>query len=373
VVDVDERLPGQRVLVPLASVVLVLLALRLIPLPLEHAFVVLFTAVLLAAAVTPAADALQRFRVPRGVTVLAVYVIGLAVLVGVVALIVPLVSDEVHALRGRLPRYNEELRGLVERVAGPEQAERFSNEHLIDTAFDQISAYAGRATGFAVSLSALAVRLIIVLVMGYFMAVEADFAERVVTRFTPPPYRARAHRVLSRIGNRLGQWARAQLFLALYFGILFGVGLRLAGVPYAVTIGVIGAVIEIVPYLGGFTTLVLALLVAATKTPLLMVWVLVWYTVVVQTQAHIFAPVLMGHAVGMHPLVVVLALFMGVETLGIFGALLAVPIAVVLQVLLDEFYTFDEPEPLPPPPPDSAASAHIGDASAVHPAHRPRE
>jgi predicted PurR-regulated permease PerM len=144
-------------------------------------------------------------------------------------------------------------------------------------------------------------------------------------------------------------------------------------VPYAVTIGVIGAVIEIVPYLGGFTTLVLALLVAATKTPLLMLWVLVWYTVVVQTQAHIFAPVLMGHAVGMHPLVVVLALFMGVETLGIFGALLAVPIAVVLQVLLDEFYTFDEPEPLPPPPPDSAASAHIGDASAVHPAHRPRE
>ncbi len=366
----DERLPGLRVLVPLAVVVLLLLALRLVPLPLEHTFVVLFTAVLLAAAVTPAADALQRFHVPRGVTVLVLYVIGVAVLAGVVALIVPLVSDEVHALRARLPRYNEELRGLVERVAGPEQAARFSNEHLIDTAVDQISAYAGRATGFAVSLSSLAVRLIIVLVMGYFMAVERDFAERVVARFTPPPYRARAHRVLSTIGNRLGQWARAQLFLALYFGVLFGAGLRLAGVPYAVTLGVIGAVIEIVPYLGGFTTLVLALLVAATKGPLLMLWVLVWYVVVVQTQAHIFAPVLMGHAVGMHPLVVVIALFVGVEVLGIFGALLAVPIAVVFQVLLDEFYTFDRPEQPPASPPEPAAGARTGDGSAVHPTRR---
>src|SRR5215208_3043850 len=101
----NERIPGTRLLTPLLVIVLVLLALRLLPLPLEHVFVTIFTAVLLAAAVAPAADALEKYRIPRGVTVLALYLLGLLALAGVVALIVPLVSSEVTALQDRLPRY----------------------------------------------------------------------------------------------------------------------------------------------------------------------------------------------------------------------------------------------------------------------------
>lgn len=332
-----ERIPGARLVTPLIVVVLVLAIMRLLPLPVEHVFVVIFTAILIAAAVSPAADALERFHVPRGVTVLLCYLAGFLVLAGVVALTVPLVSGEVKALRDKLPQYNQDLRRLVERIA-PEQADRFSNATLLDQAADQIGSYLGRATGFAVSLSTIVVRAIIVLVMGYFMAVEADFAERIVARFAPAHHRARVEHILGEIGNRLGHWARAQLLLALFFGVAFGIGLRVAGVPYAVTLGVIGAVIEMVPYIGGFITLILAVLVASTKSPLLVAWVGVWYTVVVQTQAHVLAPVLMGRVVGMHPLVVVIALFVGVEAIGVLGALLAVPIAVVIQVLLDEFY-----------------------------------
>jgi predicted PurR-regulated permease PerM len=355
----NERIPGARLLTPLLVVVLILLALRLLPLPLEHVFVTIFTAVLLAAAVAPAADALEKYHIPRGVTVLAMYLVGLLVLAGVIALIVPLVSGEVTALQDRLPRYNEDLRRLIERIA-PEQADRLDSDAIADKIFDQLGGQIGRATDFAVTLSSLVVRIIIILVMSYFMAVEADFAERVVTRFTPPAHRARVHRIMSSVGNRLGHWARAQLLLALYFGVLFGVGLRLAGVPYAVTLGVIGGVIEIIPYIGGFITLLLAVLIAASKAPILVVWVVVWYTFVVQTQAHVLAPVLMGRVVGMHPLVVVIALFVGVEALGFYGALLAVPIAVVLQALLDEFYSFSSLDssssPLDPPSAGKAAS-----------------
>lgn len=377
----NEPIPGARLLTPLLVMVLALAALRLLPLPLEHVFVVIFTAVVLASAVSPAATALERYRVPRGVTVLTAYLIGLLVLAGLVALVVPLVSDEVRALRERLPEYNQDLHRLAERLA-PEQADRFSTDTLIDEAFDQLSGYLSRAPGYAVSLSTLIVKVIIVLVMGYFMAVEADFAERVVTRLAPPQHRRRMHRILSSVGNRLGHWARAQLLLAVFFGVAFGLGLRLGGVPYAATLGMVGGVIEIIPYIGGFITLVLAVLVASTKTPLLILWVVVWYTVVVQVQAHVLAPLLMGRAVGMHPLVVVIALFVGAEALGIFGALLAVPIAVVVQALLDEFYAFEpetlpggapaaaDPSPAAAPPQPSAASppgAEVPAGAREHP------
>jgi predicted PurR-regulated permease PerM len=337
----NGRIPGLWLLVPLTIIVLVLVALRLLPLPLEQVFIVVFTAILLASAVAPLASALERYHIPRSLTVLLAYLAALLTLAGVIALIVPLVTDEFHLLRAQLPQYNAELRRLVERFA-PGEADRLSNAALVSQALDKFGAYVTRAPGFALSVSSLVVRVVIVLVMAYFMAVEEDFTGRVIRRFTPPRYRPRVQRILSSIGNQLGEWARAQLLLAIFFGFAFGAGLRIVGVPYSVTLGVIGGVLEIIPYVGGFITLVLALLVAATNGIFQVVFALVWYTIVVQVEAHIVAPYLMGRAVGLHPLVVVVALFVGAEALGIFGALLAVPIAVVLQVLLDEFYAFGD-------------------------------
>ncbi len=101
--------------------------------------------------------------------------------------------------------------------------------------------------------------------------------------------------------------------------------------------------LEIVPYVGGVITIALALLMAATTGKLwLLGAVLVWYLIVTNVEAHVVYPKLVGEIVGLQPLVVVLALFVGAEALGIVGALLAIPIAVVLQTLLDEFYTFPD-------------------------------
>jgi predicted PurR-regulated permease PerM len=306
--------------------------------------------------VAPAATALQRRRIPRGVTVLLVYLAAFAVLAGVVALIVPLVSNEVDLLRERLPSYNDQLRDAVERVA-PDQADRLSGKNVLQELGNRLGDFAGRAPGFAYTFSGVLVRIVIVLVMAYFMAVEEGFARRVMRRFTPPRYRERVSRILATLGNQLGHWARAQLVLALSFGLAFGIGLAVLRVPYAVTLGVVGGILEVIPYVGGFITVLLAVMVASTKSWLLVGLVLVWYTIVVQFEAHVLAPKLMERTLGLHPLVVVLALFIGTEALGFFGALLAVPIAVVIQVLLDEFYTFDvatetpaEPEPEPAPP-----------------------
>lgn len=362
----SQRIPGVRLLVPLMIVALVLAILRMLPLPLEQVFIVAFAAILLASAVAPAASALERHHVPRGVTVLLIYLLGLLALVGVVALIVPLVSTEVQLLRDRLPEYNAELRRLAARIA-PGQVDRLSNAAVLNEGLNRLGGYLSQAPGFALSFSSVVVRVIIVLVLGYFMAVEENFAGRVITRFTPPPHRERLQRMLGAIGNQLGYWARAQLLLALSFGVAFGLGLRVAGVPYAATLGVIGGVLEIIPYVGGFITVVLAVGVAATDSWFHVAVVVVWYTVVVQAEAHILAPYLMGRAVGLHPLVVVVALFVGAESLGVFGALLAVPIAVVLQVLLDEFYAFGTDEsPLP-----AAAPAAPGPSRARRWVRRP--
>lgn len=335
---------SQRIVWPLGALILIILLLRLSPLPLEHVFIVLFLSILIAATVSPAAHYFSRYRIPRGVTILAVYVLALLILAGVVALLVPLVVSEVTSLQSSLPQYARQIQAEVARVA-PDQASKLSAGNIVSQLSGRLSAFAGELTNIVFGLVSTSINVILVLVMAYFMAAEENFARLVITRFAPPEQRERVTYLMGRTGTRLGEWARAQLLLALFFGVAYGVGLRIAGVHYAVTLAVVGAVLEIIPYVGGFITVALAVLVALTQQPILVLVVLGWYAVVVELEGHVLAPKLMDRVLGIHPLVIIIALFLGGESLGILGALLAVPIAIVFQVLLDEFYAFAPPTP----------------------------
>ncbi len=338
---------SQRAVWPLGALALLIVLLHFLPLPLKHVFTVLFTAVLLAAAVAPAARLMARRGVPRGVTILVIYLLVLLVLAGVVALVVPLVVDEIDALRQSLPGYADDIQRLVARIA-PDQAQNFSTSTITNRLSGELGTVASTLTSLIFDLVSFSITVILVLVIAFFLAVEEDFVALAIRRFVPPQERPRVARVMGRIGTRLGQWARAQLLLALFFGVAFGVGLRVFNVHYAVTLGVVGGVLEIIPYVGGFITVALAVLIALTQHPLLVVWVIAWYAVVVEVEGHVIAPKLMDRVLGIHPLVVVVALFLGGEALGILGALLAVPIAIVVQALLDEFYVFDPDTGVPP-------------------------
>lgn len=353
---------SRRLVWPLGALLLAVELLRVLPLPLKHVFIVLFTAVLLAAAVAPAARILARRGVPRGVTILAIYIGLLLVLVGVVALVVPLVLGEVDTLRNRLPKYANDLQQFVQRLA-PDQASRLNTNSLVEQASSQLGSVAGELTGIVRALISTSISVVLVLVMAFFLAAEEDFVSVVIGRFVPPQERHRVTRLLGKIGTRLGQWARAQLLLALFFGVAFGAGLEIFRVNYAVTLGVIGGVLEIIPYVGGFITVALAILVALSQQPILVVWVVIWYAVVVEVEGHVIAPKLMDRVLGIHPLVVVVALFLGGAALGILGALLAVPIAIVIQVVLDEFYVFAPLEAAPAA--DTADAAEPSERSAA--------
>lgn len=309
-----------------------------------HIFVVLFIAVLLASSVSPAATWMERLRVKRGVAILLIYIAVLAALVGVVALLVPLIAGEIRTLRGNLPSYQKSVDGLLARLP-KRNGEALGVNTIFNDLSGQLNGVAGKAGRGALAAGATLVTLLLIFVIAFFLAVDPTFPERVVTRFVPPASRRRVLALMGSIGTGLGYWVRAQLLLALFFGVAFGLGLAVLGTPYALTLGTIGAVLEIIPYVGGAITIVLAVLVAATTGKLwLIIAALVWYAIVVNLEAHIVAPKLVGEIVGLHPLVVVLALFLGAEVLGILGALLAVPLAVIVQAVLDEFWTFDETE-----------------------------
>ncbi len=124
----------------------------------------------------------------------------------------------------------------------------------------------------------------------------------------------------------MGGWVVGQIIITVYYAVVFSAGLALIHLPNEVSIGLITGLLEIIPFVGGFIGLLLAVLVALTVNPSLIIWVVILYLIVTNVEAHILAPLIYGRTVHIHPFLVIVALLFGAEAFGIIGAALQVAV-----------------------------------------------
>ncbi len=294
-----------------------------------------FAAFLLSTATRPIAEGLGRWRVPYSVTILASYVLLLGAIVLLGSAIVPILGMEVANLRSNGP-------ALVQRAAAYLSTTPWigpllpSSSMLAQFLAGQLGGVVGAVGGTLATIGDLGLDLVVILVLAFFFSTDATLGDRLLHYWVPPRYHLQSHRVATRLRHRLTHWVWAQLAIAAYFGLVYSVGLSLLGVPFAVIIGLVGGALEIVPYIGGAVSLALALLSALTVQPTLVLWVLLFHTVVVEVESHLLAPLFYGRVTGLHPALFLIALWLGLRSGGILGVFFAVPVAVVLLTLLDE-------------------------------------
>ena len=117
-----------------------------------------------------------------------------------------------------------------------------------------------------------------------------------------------------------------------------GLGLRLIGLEFALLLGIIAGFLEIVPIMGPIASAVPAVIIALGHDPIMALWVILVYTVVQRLQNHILTPMILGSFLEMHPLVIIVAIFIAASTLGVFGVILSPAIAASFYVLFQELY-----------------------------------
>jgi predicted PurR-regulated permease PerM len=317
----------------LTVIALVIAAYLIFRIP--HFWLIVLSAVVLATAIDKPVSAMRARGIPRGIGILLIYVVLVGFLVVAIGALAPVVAGDAGALEGELPGYVdrfEEFAGSFS--AGPEppislsslEQEARGNVSGLVRGITEIGLEAGRTTFY----------VFVTLVVAFFLAVEPGVIARLLDRFVPARHHPRVMRIASTIHERIGDWARGQLLIAIIFGALMGVGLRLLGVPYAWSLGVVAGILEIVPYVGGAITVVLAIFSAATVGLPQVIGVIVLYVILVNIESHILAPLLYGRALGLPPVAILLALLAGVELLGVLGALLAVPLTVIAWAIAEE-------------------------------------
>lgn len=318
------------------TVMLVVLGFLLV-LSIRNVLVSVFLGLLLATALRPVMSKLREGRLPSFAAASLAVLLMLSLVAGFLVLVVPLIVAQVSALLTDLPRLYADLREglLASRVLIVRQI-----GYRLDPALPQPSGEGDEIAGMGdvlldylpVAGYALFVTLC-TLVFTYYWLLYRERSIRGLLLLLPMERREAAEVLWLQIESRIGAFLRGQTLLALMTGVFSLVGYSLVGIPFALLLALIGAVLEFVPFLGPFIATGVAVAAGLSVSPEVGLGALLVGLVIQQVQNVFFAPRIMDKAVGVSPVVTLLA-FVGFSALfGPAGSLLAIPLAASLQVL----------------------------------------
>ncbi len=282
---------------------------------------ILFVAVILMSALSPVVKFLTKFRVPKSLSIAITYVIIISFVSGLFAIVIPPLLEETRRLFTTLPPH---LDRVLEIVA--------VDKSVLQS---QLSDLSRNAFSITLSIFDNVLTIIFLLVLTFYLMLEREnLEERSASLFIGREERVK--KLIVHIEEKLGSWFRGQLFLSLVIGILTFIGLLILGIPYALPLAVVAGVLEVVPVIGPIISAIPTVLIAVTISPILSLGVVAIYFIIQQLENNLIVPQVMQRAVGLNPLVVILAIAIGSRLLGLAGALLAVPIVVVGQIIVAE-------------------------------------
>jgi predicted PurR-regulated permease PerM len=180
--------------------------------------------------------------------------------------------------------------------------------------------------------------IIIVAVLSIYLLIDGERVVRWIRRNVPLIQRERTLFLIDTFNRVIGGYIRGQVTLAVLIGFLVGIGMAVLHVPYAVLLGVLAFFLEFIPILGTLTSGAICVLIALTQGWIIALLVLAYFVIVHIIEGDVVGPRIVGKAIGLHPAVALIALLAGAELFGIWGAVLASPIAGVLQTLLIALY-----------------------------------
>jgi predicted PurR-regulated permease PerM len=339
---ISDREFTRRLLQTVATVAAVAVGLEVLYAA-RAALMLIYISALIAMGFSPLVTLIQRpthgqIRLSRTFAILAIYLTIISLIILLALAVVPPAVAQARELWARVPelfddfqRFLIRYRLMSRRVTLQEAVQNAppgSGGNAVTTVLVALSSVIGGVFG-----------VITILILSFYLLIEAESIFNYLIRFVPTPQRARVGMAAREAVRKVSAWLRAQLTLSGVMGFFASVGLGLMGEPYFYVIALIAAIGEAIPIVGPIIGGVTAVAVAITASPKLAVTVGIYFFVLHQLEANILVPKIMERRVGVSPVAVLTALLIGGELWGLVGAILAIPTAAILAAFVEEFAT----------------------------------
>lgn len=327
------------------KIIIILLFLGFLYL-IKDVLALIFIAVILAAAFDPMVDWFQRFKIPRALSIIAIYIVAMFFVGWSLYLLAGPITEQIISLSKAFPQFYSELQKTIGDTVN---LNNLFNQDVINSGLADITRNLGKATSgiFNILGSVFGgiISLLVVLVITFYITVEENSIKKFVNSVTPVKHQPYVAKLIVDIQHRMGYWLRGQILLSFIIFLLVYIGLLILGVKYALVLALVAGVFEIVPFIGPWAAAVPAVFLSFTQSPIKALMVAILYLVIQQIEAQLITPKLMGKATGLNPLIVLIAIMIGAKLGGVAGALIGVPvalaIAVYVETLLDDKKTRD--------------------------------
>jgi predicted PurR-regulated permease PerM len=305
---------------------------------------ILFVAIVIGTVIRPAVAWLHQHGLPQTVGVIFVYLLLLLLLTGFLLLLFPLISDQSKTIAAAIPDYYQNLRAWVVKNPNPSLASlseflpaTLPKLKLVQQTGQELMASAGQVAGYVAVLAKVLFTATIILVLAFYWTLEGPRIIQSYLLLVPQNRRESISELISAMESKVGFYMIGQAFLCLVIGLMALVAYLLIGLPNALVLALIAGVLEAVPMVGPLLGAIPAALVALSIAPGKLIWVILATIVIQQLENSLLVPRIMRKAVGVNPFVTLLSLFAFSTLFGLAGALMAIPIAAMIQLALNHF------------------------------------
>lgn len=299
----------------------------------------LFVAIVLASAMDPWVDRMERYHIPRGMSILTMYLSILLALGLVFYLIIPPLIEQIGDITQSLSQYNDQIDAIYQWITNSNESSLANQAQAVLAEFNQ--AVSGVTTGVFDALAGVfggIAGFIIVLVLTFYMTIEEDGIKKFIRSIAPVQYQPYLIQKVNKIQLKMGGWFRGQFIVSLIIGVISFIGLMVIGVEYALVLALIAGMLEFIPFIGPFIAAVPAVFFAYTDSPWKALAVVIFYTVMQQLENQLIVPRVMQKVVGLNPIVVIAAMLIGAKMAGIVGIILAIPVTTIIWIFLEDFF-----------------------------------
>ena len=342
-IHLDLRLVGMILLGILALIALRYVFARF-PV-LQTALTAFFISVILAYIINPLVNYLETKRIPRRFGVLIVYVGFILALVLLFVVVLPKTIEELRNLFIALPQWLNEwnvrildMSDKIEKMtnldmtrimsSGQKQVEAYLNS-LESTFVDKVRSM---ASGMYAAIGRM-VSFVLVLILTYYFTVDKNRIKVKVYKAIPSGFRSDILNLGSEINAAMMEFVKGKLLLAVIVGLMTMFMLFILGVNFAVAIGLITIIADIIPYIGPFLAFIPAFFFSFMDSWTKAVWVAVMFFFLQWAENNLFAPKILGKRTGLHPAIVLMCIFIGGGTFGVMGMILSVPVFSILVII----------------------------------------
>ncbi|AWE07488.1 AI-2E family transporter [Lysinibacillus sp. 2017] len=304
----------------------------------------------------PPLNLLVKWKVPRPLGILILYIIVVALITLVVLLVYPFLRDQLTNLAQEFPVVFMSFADQVLSFINNSQFDEFLQtvnvdynrvltdftDDLVNTVKDTMSSVASSVasgiTGFVSALTGILLSLVIVPFITFYLLYEGHKMPGFILRLFPPRMRKEIGAVLHDMDKQISSYVQGQILVSFCIGIMMTIGFLIIRMPYALLIGFLAMITSVVPYLGPVIAATPAAIIAIVHSPWLLVKLIIVWTIVQLIEGKFISPQIMGKSLSIHPISIIFVLLTAGSLFGVAGVVLGLPGYALIKVIVTHVY-----------------------------------